>query len=420
MTTDPINEAEPKNVIMLWNYLNWGGAQIYLLSIVKHAPKNWSFKVVVPRDSPSDILALFKKHGAKIEFQDVEPFNNPAHTISQKLKRQWRRIRAEFVTYRYISRQNLENTILHIETAPWQSWILIKKLAAKTNVFVTMHNSFPVVSKYRETVFRFRLKHLSKIKTFHIFTSNRDTKNSLKAWVTDEFWDRIKVTYTCVDPPEIEAVLESDVKKENLRNKFSVELNKFIVLCVGQFIDRKGRKIFLEAAQKLLTKGENIQFLWLTQSEINEEDEKLIESFDLKNSFKIVKSETVGKSRADILNFFKIADAFALPSYVEGLPIALLEAMALKIPSISTNVNAIPEAVINDETGILIEAGKTDELVAAIKKLIDEPNLRSSLSERGRDFVIKNFDERVCAAIALDAYTAAMKNVKNKIAPIGE
>lgn len=420
MTADQINETEPKTVIMLWNYLNWGGAQIYLLSIVKHAPKNWKFKIVVPRESPKDILELFKRHGAEVEFQDVSPFNYPAQTIQQKLKRQWRRIRAEFVTYKYISRQNLENTVLHIETAPWQSWILIKKLAAKTNVFVTMHNSFPVASKFREIIFRFRLKQLSKIKTFHIFTSNRDTKNSLKGWVTDEFWNRIKVTYTCVDPPEIDAVLQSNVGKEGLRNKFSVDLNKFVVLCVGQFIDRKGRKIFLETAQKLLETGENVQFLWLTQSEIDDKDKKLIESFQLKDAFRIVKSETVGTDRADILNFFKIADAFALPSYVEGLPIALLEAMALKIPSISTNVNAIPEAIINNQTGILIEAGNADELVAAIKRLVEDLNLRNNLSERGRNFVIENFDERVCAKIALDAYTAAINNDKNKTVSINE
>lgn len=413
MKTAPINETEPRNVIMLWNYHNWGGAQIYLLSVLKHAPKNWKFKIVVPKNSPNDILELFKKHGAEIDFQDVQPFNENASGISQKIGRQIRRIRAEYKTYRYISRQNLSDTVLHLEAAPWQSWILIKKLAKKIDVFVTMHNAIPPVSKQRETIFKTRLKHLSDIKAFHIFTSNKDTKNSLKNWVTDEFWNRINVTYTCVDPPEIDAVLASDISKNDLREKFAVDENKFVVLSVGQFIDRKGRKIVLEAARKLLTENKNLQFLWLTQSEITADDESLIKSFGLNDSFRIVKSETVGDERADVLNFFKIADAFALPSYLEGLPIALLEAMALKLPSISTSVNAIPEAVIDNQTGLLIEAGNADELANAIKNIYENSELRDRLSKDGREFVVENFDERVCCEIVLKTYETAIRDRKD-------
>lgn len=406
------DENEKRNVIILWNYLNWGGAQIYLLSIVKHAPKHWRFKIVVPRKSPPDIVELFKKFGAEVEYQDVLLDTNNAVTIIEKIKRQWRRIHSEIETYKYIRRQNPENTVLHIETAPWQSWIFIKKLSDKINVFVTMHNSLPAVSSLRQKIWKFRLRYISKLKNFHIFTSNQDTKNSLKNWVTDDFWERIKVTYTCVDPPEIEKILKLNISKKELRRQFSVDSEKYVVLCVGQFIDRKGRKIFLEAAKNLIESAEDIQFLWLTQSDLTREDKDLIESFNLGDAFRLVKSETVGKERADILKFFLIADVFALPSFVEGLPIALLEAMALGIPSISTNVNAIPEAVKNMETGLLIEAGNSAELAGAIKKLKDDPALREKLSEQGRKYVIEHFDERICAATVLESYEAALNSGK--------
>ena len=404
--------TETKNAIILWNYLNWGGAQIYLLSIVKHAPENWNFKIVIPRKSPADIVELFKKHGAEIEYQDVWLDTGQAKTIVQKIKRQWRRIHSEIVTFKYIRRQNLKNTVLHIETAPWQSWILIRKLSALTDVFITMHNSLPTVSSFRQKIWKFRLQYLSKLKNFHLFTSNQDTKNSLKGWVTDEFWKRIDVTYTCVDPVEIEKVLNLNISKEELRKKYSVEPDKFVILCVGQFIDRKGRKVFLEAAKRLVETQKNLQFLWLTQSEINDEDKNLIKSYKLGDSFRLVESKSVGKERADILSFFRIADVFALPSFVEGLPIALLEAMALGIPSISTNINAIPEAVKNDKTGILIEAGNSEQLAAAIKRLQEDDKLKINLSENGRDFVIEQFDERVCAEIVLKCYESALKSRK--------
>lgn len=408
MTSEPKDNAETKYVIILWNYLNWGGAQIYLLSIVKHAPKHWKFKIVIPRKSPTDIVELFIKHGVEIEYQDTWLDTGEAKTIFQKIKRQWRRIHSELVTYKYISRQNLKNTVLHIETAPWQSWILVKKLTNLTDVFVTMHNSLPPVSKLRQIIWKFRLLYVSKLNRFHLFTSNQDTKNSLIGWVSDNFWKRIDVTYTCVDPSEIENVLNINITKEELRKKYSIEPDKFVVLCVGQFIDRKGRKIFLEAANKLCDTNKNLQFLWLTQSDINDEAKNLIESYELGDAFRLVESKSVGKERAEILSFFRVADVFALPSFVEGLPIALLEAMALGIASISTNVNAIPEAVINDKTGILIEAGNSEQLALAINRIQADDKLKTRLAEKGRSLVIKQFDERVCAKIVLQNYQSAL------------
>lgn len=409
MNSELKDETEQFNVIILWNYLNWGGAQIYFLSIVKHAPPNWKFKIVVPRKSPTDILELFQNNGAEIEFQDVSLDTGSAQTILQKLKRQLRRIHSEIVTYNYIRRQNLNNTVLHIETAPWQSWIFIKKLTKKVNVFVTMHNSMPEVSKLRRFIWNFRLQYLSKLNRFHLFTSNKDTKNSLKEWVTDDFWNRISVTFTCVDPQEIKEVLKKENPKTGLKKRFSIPPEKFVMLCVGQFIDRKGRKVFLESAKQLVESQQNLQFLWLTQTDLTEEDNKLIGNYELGDSFKIIKSNTIGKARIDILNFFRIADVFALPSFVEGLPIALLEAMALGIPSISTNINAIPEAVKNNQTGLLIEAGSSIELSNAIKSLLNDLELRNTLSLQGQSFVIKQFDERICAETVLQDYFLALK-----------
>ena len=70
-------------------------------------------------------------------------------------------------------------------------------------------------------------------------------------------------------------------------------------------------------------------------------------------------SDQIGTEHVDLFKLLRLADVFALPSYVEGLPISIIEAMALGIPTISTNINAIPEAIKHLETGILIEAGNS-------------------------------------------------------------
>jgi glycosyltransferase involved in cell wall biosynthesis len=121
-----------------------------------------------------------------------------------------------------------------------------------------------------------------------------------------------------------------------------------------------------------------------------------------------VLSADLGSERLDVLTFFRIADVFTLPSYVEGLPIALLEAMALERPSISTNAYAIPEAVKDNETGLLIEAGDAASLADAILRLKEDQALRRRLSKNGRSFVIANFDERDAAATAIAEYEEAL------------
>jgi glycosyltransferase involved in cell wall biosynthesis len=75
------------------------------------------------------------------------------------------------------------------------------------------------------------------------------------------------------------------------------------------------------------------------------------------------------------------ADAFILPSYNEGLPMALLEAMSWRLPAITTPVGGIPEIITHQKTGLLIEPGDISALAASIKTLIDDESLRLTLGD---------------------------------------
>jgi glycosyltransferase involved in cell wall biosynthesis len=212
------------------------------------------------------------------------------------------------------------------------------------------------------------------------------------------------VTYTNVDPDEVETALASEINRDAMLEKFGLPKDKTLVFCLGQFIDRKGRWIFLEAA-KMLSKGaSDIAFVWITNSILTAEEKNRIESYKLGDRFFLLKSEDVGTDHLDLMKFLRLAAIYALPSYVEGLPISLLEAMALGVPCISTNVYAIPEAVKPGETGILIEAGDADGLARAIKTLKDDGRLRDRLGQNGRSWVLENFNEKKVAEIAFESY----------------
>ncbi len=394
-----------RKLIFFWPYLVWGGAQIYFLAIIKEAIDEWDITVVFPRASSPEMIRFVDQTGAKIEFLEFYQDLQIANSLSDKLRRQMHRIQIEIESFRFLRRYNLRESILHIEFPPWQSWIFFTALAIRrANVFVTMHNALPDKQPaWRVAVWKARLHFLSRLPGFHIFTSNEDTRNKLRGWVAEKFWQKMRVTYTCVNPPEIENIVATKDPAE-IREKFRIDKDKFVVLCVGQFIDRKGRWVFLDAAKTVVKEHDDVMFVWLSPKLPTDDEQKRIDEYKLGEKFKFVLSETVGSTHEDVLRFFCIADIFALASFVEGLPIALLEAMALGIPSISTNVYAIPEAVKHLETGLLIEAGDSSAFADAIIRLKDDADLRAQLARQGSEFVLNNFDERVASRRAISAY----------------
>ena len=78
--------------------------------------------------------------------------------------------------------------------------------------------------------------------------------------------------------------------------------------------------------------------------------------------------------------------------------------MALAIPSISTNVYGIPEAIVDGETGLLVEAGNAIALANAILRLKHDPPLRNRIAAYGHEIVVDHFDERKAARTAVAAY----------------
>ena len=404
-----MQNVEPhRTIYFVWTYLDWGGAQIYFIAIMKTARTCWDIVVVLPCNSSLEILRYLDQIGVRYEFIDVEIDTGTA----SPLKRHWRHISNHIATYRFLRKYDLCESILHIEITPWQSLMFLTALSMRgANVFVTLHNALSNLPRWRIFLWKAKMQFISRLRGFHIFTSNKSAKDHFKGWVEPKFWQNIKITYTGVNPVEIDEALHSEFDGNAVRSKFNIDETSFVVLCVGQFIDRKGRWVFLEAAKIALRENPDLKFVWLTPKLPDQDEVGRIAEYGLGDSFRLVLSSSVGSTRHEILRFFRIADAFTLPSFIEGLPIALLEAMAIGIPSISTNINAIPEAIVDGETGILIGPDDSDTLSRRILELKNNTELRQKLSTNGRAYVIEHFDEREASRIAIDAYEECFANV---------
>ncbi len=95
-----------------------------------------------------------------------------------------------------------------------------------------------------------------------------------------------------------------------------------------------------------------------------------------------------------IRDFYAAADAFCLPSFAEGLPVVLMEAMAMEIPCVTTYIAGIPELIRDGEDGLLVPASDLDALVKALARLMEDEELRQRLGKSGRARVREHYDLR--------------------------
>ncbi|HMO12762.1 MAG TPA: glycosyltransferase family 4 protein [Pirellulaceae bacterium] len=95
--------------------------------------------------------------------------------------------------------------------------------------------------------------------------------------------------------------------------------------------------------------------------------------------------------RADASDLVAAADLFILPSLIEGIPGALLEAAACAVPSVATNVGGLAQAVLDRETGVLIKSGDTAGFVLAVTQLLQDDRRRLEMGQRAREYVSSRF-----------------------------
>src|SRR6266851_4124657 len=137
-------------------------------------------------------------------------------------------------------------------------------------------------------------------------------------------------------------------------------------VCVGRLCEQKAQLLLLEAARLLAVKGVDFELVLAGDGEMRAEIDAFIEDHKLQSIVRV----TGWISSAQVHKELLAARALVLPSFAEGLPVVIMEAMALRRPVISTFIAGIPELVCPGEHGWLVPAGDVEALVEAIKECI--------------------------------------------------
>ncbi|MBK8467150.1 MAG: glycosyltransferase family 4 protein [Chloracidobacterium sp.] len=394
-----------RQIIYVWNYREWGGAQIYFLSLMKQAKKSYHVTALIPANSEPKILQYLNSLQISIEFLQNSSLPDSKYGLLGRLANRITIHRSESQMVRNIlARPNIADAIFHIDLGFWQSFFSLFRLCRKTNVFMTIHTGLPLYTGWRKLRWQIKGKVISRFSSFHLLASNQEAKGSLQPYIGSQKFAQVDVTYSGIDPVEITNVINILPAKTEILKRYGLPENKTILMTVGQFIERKGCWVLLESLKQLKDAGREFVFVWLSTTLPDAETLKKVESYGLGSSFRLIDSEEIGQTREDMLTLLSSADIFILASLQEGLPIALIEAMALGLPCITTNVNAIPEAILDGQTGVLVPPRDSIQLSKAIASLLDDPLHRDSLGAAAKKTAFDKFNAQTTAERTLKLY----------------
>jgi len=181
-------------------------------------------------------------------------------------------------------------------------------------------------------------------------------RSQLYRWVEPAHWPKISVVHCGLEPGfhQVAPAPLPDVPR---------------LVCVGRLCEQKGQRLLVEAAARLAAKGIALEVVLAGDGELRAELEARVQMNNLGRCVRITGWLSSAQVREEIL----AARALVLPTLAEGLPVVLMEAMALRRPVLTTYVAGIPELVRPGENGWLVPSGDVEALAAALEDVLARP-----------------------------------------------
>lgn len=188
----------------------------------------------------------------------------------------------------------------------------------------------------------------------------------------------------------------------NLRDE-----SKFTFLFVGRIVRDKGINELVGAFKKLYSEYPDIRLLLVGPYEDNL-DPISQESRDAISAYKDI--EAVGKKMGEeLLAYYAAADCFVMPSYREGFPNTVLEAGAMEMPSIVTDINGSREIIVDGENGMIVPPQNEERLYQAMKVMLTSPVDREKLSGKARKMIEDRFEQSFVRKCLYEYYDEVIK-----------
>ncbi len=225
-------------------------------------------------------------------------------------------------------------------------------------------------------VTRFRLAEKLRYARFVVCISDY-ARSQLMALSRPEVWDRFHVIHVGIPIAQF-------TRSENGNHRGE----RPTILFIGRQVPEKGQVVLMEAVVLLAERGHRVNITLAGEGQARAELERLAEQLGL--AAQVSFPGAVGQE--EIRALYEGASIFCLPSFAEGIPGVLMEAMAMRLPVVSTRITGIPELVDDGRTGLLVTPGRSDELADALERLLLDPSFGHQLGSSARDKVIREFN----------------------------
>ncbi len=224
-------------------------------------------------------------------------------------------------------------------------------------------------------------------------------RSQLMAFTDADHWDKFRVVHCGADlqrfRPSPAAIPPGDRRERPLD-----------LLCVGRLVPEKGQSLLLDAIALLRDRGVAV---CLTIAGAGPDRATLEARADRLGVCESVRF--LGAVNQDIMpEVLRDAQVFCLPSFAEGVPVVLMEAMATGLPVVTTVIAGIPELVTDQVNGLLVAPGRADLLADAVAQLTDG-ELRARMGQEGRRTVALAFDSQRCAGDLASLFAAGPESL---------
>jgi glycosyltransferase involved in cell wall biosynthesis len=193
--------------------------------------------------------------------------------------------------------------------------------------------------------------------------------------------DRIEVVANGIDLRRF-----AEVRADNVRAEFGIPGNRALIGVVGRLHPAKGHSDLIVALALLRDGGYDATCLIIGSGELRATLEREVARHGLTDRVIFT------GQRSDVPRLMAALDVLAMPSLWEGLPMTLLEAMALGKAVVATRVGGIPDVIVDGETGLLVTPGDTVALASALRRLLTETQLKESIGQRAWTLLRQRYD----------------------------
>lgn len=331
-----------------------------------------------------------KMHPIKIK-RSISPFSDLA---------------ALWKMYRFFKKENIN--IVHTHTPKCS---LLGQLAAKLAgipVIVNTVHGFYFHEHMKPLARRFYIAMewiAGKCSTVVLSQNPEDIDTAIKLKICKP--DKIRLLGNGVDLGKFNPDRFDDSFKKQKRKELAIPESATVIGIIGRLVQEKGYLELFEAFREIIKKRDNTWLVMIGSEEPKKADRISADTF---KAYGIEERTCWLGNRDDIPELLACIDIYTLPSWREGFPRSAIEASAMSLPIVTTNIRGCRQVVDDNINGILVPLKDVEKLQQAILKLIEEPELRQTMGWAGYEKAQTEFDEQKVCEIVINSYVELLDN----------